>query len=176
VSGLVASASSSRITLSWNRVDDATQYRVVEHRGAATTTHTVTEPSTTFGGYAPRTLVSFDVVALDADRASGVMSVSTTTSRDTRRPTPPGSLKALARGRGKLLVRFNPARDDDRVVRYELRLLAPRMRTKLVRLPASRRSVTVSRLRPRTMYRVQVRAIDRSGNRSGWRTIRARTR
>lgn len=176
VAGLIATAQPSSITISWNAVGGASEYRVNATIAGMATSRVQTSTSATFTGLKPGTSATFEVSALGEGRESSVATIAAKTSRDTRRPTAPARLTAKAGPRGTLRVSFTRARDDDRIAGYELRMTTRGARPQTARLPATRTSTTIKRLRPRAAYTVQVRAIDASGNRSSWRTVRVRTR
>ncbi len=177
-SGLIATITSTRITLAWQQSGTTTTgWRIVEIRGGrVVSTRDVTTPTATYGRYAPKTSVRFALYSLAGVASSSAVTLDATTAADRVRPTRPGRFRAVSPARGTLALTWFRSRDDVRLRGYEVRLSTRRVKARIVRLRATATRTRIARLRSRAPYVVQIRAVDVAGNASAWITLRTRTR
>jgi chitodextrinase len=158
-SGLEAAASPGRIELRWRGAADdvgAAGYEVrregaVVARGARTSAAEV--------GAAPASRRCYTVVALDAaGNRSAPSEPACATQPDVTPPSVPGGLEARADGETAVALRWNAARDDVAVVRYEV------LREGAMVATAEGTQGRLSGLRPAVEYCQSVRACDAAGN------------
>lgn len=177
-SGLFATVTATRITLSWQQAGTTTTgWRVVEIRGGTvTSTREVASPTATFGPYAPNTSVRFELYSLAGGETSTAVTLDARTAADTAAPSRPGRVKATSPARGTLALAWTRSIDDVRLRGYEIRLTTRGAKPQVIKVGPTALRAKVVRLRARTPYVAQLRAVDVAGNASAWVTLRLRTR
>jgi chitodextrinase len=166
---LMATPTTTTIMLAWADDGTADSWTIeVVRNGVVVSTRTTSTPNAAFGGYLPATTLTFNVRAASDAGTSGAASITTSTLRDTVKPSKPALRRAVALTRGRAALAWTPAYDQYGLARYEVRLVAAGLRMQVLRTSPSARGLTVTRLRRGKTYFISVRAVDRYGNTSAW--------
>jgi chitodextrinase len=161
----VISATLSTVTVGWNAARDnvgVAQYWALRSWGGSGQFFPTEQPRMTFTGLRPGKTYSVAVQASDAAGNYSTLSASipAATARDTTAPSVPGGVRATS-SLGHAAVTWSASSDDDRVDRYELALDGDTAHPR----PAGD---TVRNMAPNGTHTFAVRAVDASGNVSGW--------
>ena len=158
-SGLEAVATPGRIDLRWRPARDDAGVTAYEVRRDGATVARASRTSAAELGEAPAARRCYTVVALDAaGNRSAPSEPACAAQPDVKPPSAPDGLEARPEGETAVSLRWNPARDDVAVVRYEVL----RQESVVATTPGNRHRL--AGLEPAVEYCQAVRACDAAGN------------